>query len=57
MLKSKMLSYSLCIFNGELVAHSPSVSFADSSLYTREPLCEWVWALPEAFVIQRRNRR
>ena len=32
MLKSKMLSYSLCIFSGELVAHSPSVSFADSSL-------------------------
>ena len=32
MLKSKMLSYSLCIFSGELVAHSPSASFADSSL-------------------------
>ena len=32
MLKSKMLSYSLCIFSGELEAHSPSDSFADSSL-------------------------
>ena len=44
-----------------IVTHSPSVSFADSSLpegafgHARASL--GVWALPDAFVIQRRNWR
>ena len=46
-------------FLNSIVAHSPSVSFADSSLPEGAYECACAslggWALPDAFVIQRRN--